>query len=338
MEAAQRRGFLSAPALEVRDPHGVGQSRIPESTQTENGVKAIVFDRFGAADVLSMASVPEPEPGPGQVRVAIRYAAVNPADARLRSGELQQIFPVTLPAVSGAEGAGVVESVGEGVTEFQVGDEVMGLFETGSYAELALARDVVHKPAGLDWQTAAALPTAALTAERALDELGVGQGDTLLIHGASGAVGYLAAQLALARAATVIGTGSPARHDKLRALGVIPVSYGDGLVERIRAAAPRGVDAVLDAAGYGVLRDAIELRGGTTDRVVTIADLTAPEFGVALSVAGQPDLEVLRRLADSAAAGRIRVDIARVLPLSDAAVAHAVSEDGHPGGKLLLAL
>lgn len=298
-------------------------------------MKAVVYEKFGAPGVLSIASAPEPVPGPGQVRVAIRYAAVNPLDARIRLGAAPPGIAVSLPAVPGVEGAGVVESVGEGVTALRVGDEVMGFFDTGAYADLALARAVVHKPAGLDWQVAAALPTAAVTAERTLNELAVAEGETLLIHGAAGSVGFMAAQRALTRGATVIGTASPNRHELLHAIRVIPVDYGDGLVERVRAAAPRGVDAVLDAAGHGVLPDAITLRG-TTDRIVTIADLGAPSLGVVLSHGGAPDLAALTGLAELAAAGRIRIDIARVFPLADAADAHRLSEGGHPRGKVLL--
>ncbi|NBM21094.1 NADP-dependent oxidoreductase, partial [Streptomyces sp. GC420] len=249
---------------------------------------------------------------------------------------LPHMAPASLPAVPGIEAAGVVDEVGAGVTGVSVGDEVLGWTDTGAYAPYALATTVAPKPAGLDWEAAAALPVAAETAARVLDLLEVGDRETLLLHGAAGAVGGVAVQLAVARGVTVVGTASPRNHDHLRSLGAIPVAYGDGLAARVRAAAPSGVDAVFDAAGQGALPVSVELRGGTTDRIVTIADPAAAEHGVVFSGGGARSAEELARCAGLVAEGRLRVPVAGSFPLTEAARAHELSERGHAPGKLVL--
>ncbi|WP_103507266.1 NADP-dependent oxidoreductase [Streptomyces sp. SM13] len=301
-------------------------------------MEAIVYEEFGGPDVLHLARLDRPRPGPGQVRVAVRAAGVNPLDHKIRNGWMEGAFPTSLPATPGAEFAGVVEEAGEDVTAFAPGDEVLGWSATGSYATEALAEaaSLARKPEGLSWEQAAALPVATDTASRVLDELALAEGETLLLHGAGGGVGSAAVQLATARGATVIGTASPANHDYLRVLGAVPVAYGDGLVERVRELAPEGVDAVFDASGRGALPASIELRGGTTDRIVTIADGDAAELGVAFSAGGRPSAERLAESARLAAVGELRVEIAQVFPLADAASAHALSEGGHVRGKLVL--
>jgi NADPH:quinone reductase-like Zn-dependent oxidoreductase len=243
----------------------------------------------------------------------------------------------TFPVIPGVEAAGVVDEVGEGVTGVSVGDEVLIQTFTGTYAEYALATDFVLKPANLDWDTAAALPVAVETATRVLDALKIGDGETLLLHGASGVVGAVAVQLAVARGATVVGTASPGNHDYLRSLGAIPVAYGAGLADRVRAAAPQGVDAVFDAAGQGDLEVSIELRGGT-DRIITIADARAAEFGVQFSAGGRPFGAEFTEHIRLAADGELGVRVAQSLPLEDAAKAQELSASGHAAGKLVLRL
>ncbi|GAA4579404.1 NADP-dependent oxidoreductase [Planotetraspora phitsanulokensis] len=299
-------------------------------------MKAVVFEEYGGSEVLRLAEVDEPHAGPGQVRLKVMAIGVNPADYKVRRGWMQEFFPVAFPAIPGSEAAGIVDEVGEGVTGISAGDEVLGLM-TGAYAQYALATDVAPKPAGLDWQTAAALPLAAETSDRVLDFLKVTADDTLLIHGAAGVVGSVGVQLAVTCGATVIGTASESNHDYLRSLGAIPVTYGDGLVDRVRAAAPQGIDAVYDATGYDALEASIELRGGTTDRVVTIADMRAAELGVAFTSAmGRRFGPALTDYARLAADGRLRVRIDRSLPLADAAKAQDLSEAGQLRGKLIL--
>ncbi|RDG35645.1 NADP-dependent oxidoreductase [Streptomyces corynorhini] len=302
-------------------------------------MRAIVFHEFGGPEVLRAEDVPEPHAGPGEVRVAVRAAGVNPMDWKIRRGWMEQVSPTTLPAVPGVECAGVVDETGEGVTEFAVGDEVLGWSATGSYAQYALAGPVAAKPPALGWAEAAALPVAGETAARVLGLLAVRDGETLLVHGAAGAVGAVAVQLAVARGVTVIGTASPARHDYVRSLGAVPVAYGDGLVARVRAAAPQGVDAVFDVAGKGALPDSIELLDGVTDRIVTIADMAAGDLGVVFSSGGMTPEDRRAGLAEHArlaAEGALRVQIARTFPLDEAATAQATSEDGHAGGKLVI--
>lgn len=301
-------------------------------------MEAIVFEEFGGPEVLHPARVEDPHPGPGQVRVKVRAAAVNPMDYKIRRGWMEDVFPTSLPAIPGAEFAGVVDVTGEGVTDVAVGDEVLGWSATGSYAEYALADAalVAAKPPELSWPDAAALTIASNTAQRVLDELGVEAGETLLLHGAAGAVGSAAVQLAAARGVTVIGTASSGNHDYLRVLGATPVAYGDGLVDRVRALAPQGVDAVFDAAGRGALPDSIELRDGTTDRIVTIADPDAAKYGVHFSGGGSRSGKQLAEHARLAADGELRIPVAETFPLNEAAGAQELSEAGHVRGKVVL--
>jgi len=306
-------------------------------TPEESVMKAIRFDRFGGTEVLHEANIEVPQPGPGQVRVRVKAAGVNALDGKIRSGMLEAVKPTIFPAVPGGELAGVVDALGEGVTDVQVGDGVLGWSDTGSYAEYALATTVAPKPAGLDWQDAAALPVASETAERVLNLLGVAAGETVLMHGASGGVGTLAVQLATARGARVIATAGPANQDYLTSLGATATVYGEGLVERVRALAPDGVDAVFDLAGKGALEDSIALRGGT-ERIVTIADFRAHQLGI--TFADSPRERSAARLAavaQDAATGKL-VTTVTAYPLAQAATAQQVSDTGHVRGKLVITL
>jgi NADPH:quinone reductase-like Zn-dependent oxidoreductase len=298
-------------------------------------MKAVVIDEFGAPEVLHVVDRELPEPGRGQVRVRVRAAGVNPVDGKIRSGAAQQMFPTQLPAVLGFDIAGTIDHVGPGVDGLAVGDDVLGFANGGGYAEYAQTTTVVPKPAQLEWAAAAALPVAAETALRVLGLLKVAQGDTVLIHGAAGSVGTVAVQIAVARGATVIGTASEGNHDYLRELGATPVVYGDGLVDRVRAVAPDGIDAVFDAAGQGALPDSIELRGGTS-RIVTIADPEAFRLGVSFSGEAAWDAEAMAELARQAADGRLRLTVAQTYPLEEAPAAHAVVDTGHGHGKIVL--
>jgi NADPH:quinone reductase-like Zn-dependent oxidoreductase len=300
-------------------------------------MRAILFDRFGGTEVLQQKDIEIPQPSPGQIRVRVKAAGLNALDGKIRSGALEAMFPTPLPSVPGRELAGVVDALGEGVQDLQIGDEVLGWSDTGSYAEYALATTVAPKPAGLDWQHAVALPVAGETAERVLNQLGVTAGETVLMHGAAGAVGTLAIQLATARGARVIATAGPANQEYLTALGATATVYGDGLVERVQELAPDGVDAVFDLAGKGALEDSITLRGGTT-RIVTIADFRAQQLGVTFS-SGLQGLSAfnLAALAEDAATGKV-VTTVTAYPLDQAALAQQVSDAGHVRGKLVLTL
>ncbi|MEU8784435.1 NADP-dependent oxidoreductase [Streptomyces sp. NPDC048637] len=303
-------------------------------------MRAIMYHTFGGAEVLSLGDTDKPVPGPGEVRVKVVTVGVNPLDFKRRYGWVEQFYPTTFPAVPGLEFAGVVDALGDGAgDEFAVGDEVFGLTRTGAYAEYALAGDIVRKPAALSFEAAATLPVAGETAQRVLDLLGLTKGETLLLHGAAGAVGQVAIQLAVAGGATVIGTASPANHDFLRTLGALPVAYGAGLADRVRTAAPQGVDAVFDAAGQDTLPVSIALRGGTTDRIVTIADMNAADHGVPFSAGGTPSEQiraVMAAHARRAVEGRLAVPVVATFPLADAAKAQELSEAGHVRGKLVI--
>jgi NADPH:quinone reductase-like Zn-dependent oxidoreductase len=219
-----------------------------------------------------------------------------------------------------------------------VGDRVFGLSEDGAaQAELAVLSYYAPIPPSLDFTEAAALPSAIETATRALDQLGVASGSTLLVNGASGSVGSAAVQLAVARGARVIGTASLANHDYLRSLGAEPVAYGEGMAGRVRALAPDGVDLALDVAGSGVLPELIELAGGAA-HVVTLADFAgAREYGVRFSSgdAGRA-VHALGEIGELIESGRFSLPVARTFPLAEVAQAHRVGEQDHVRGKLVL--
>jgi enoyl reductase len=299
--------------------------------------QAVVFDQYGGPEVLHLTEVPEPEPGDGQVRVRVRAAGVQPADSLFRRGAMRQFAPATFPQRLGNEFAGTIEAVGPSVAGLSVGDAVLGWAAQACYADHVLvpATDLVSKPDGLPWTDAGVLSASGQTAATVLEVLGVGAGDTVLIHAAAGGVGSYAVQLARLAGATVVGTASPANHEYLRGLGAIPVAYGDGLTERIRAAVPR-VDAALDGSGTAsALESSVDLVPDRA-RIGTIAYTpVAAELGVArLSTQRSP--ERLRYLADLVAGGRLRVEIQRAYPLADAAQAHRDLDTGHVRGKLVL--
>ncbi|MEV7552857.1 NADP-dependent oxidoreductase [Amycolatopsis sp. NPDC089917] len=295
-------------------------------------MRAITITEYGDTDVLRPAEVTVPEPGPGQVRVAVKAAGVNPIDWKIRSGAMAEVRPVEFPHILGLEFAGVVDAVGEGAG-FAVGDEVFGWSDTGTYAEYALASKVTRKPAGLSWSEAAGLPIAGETALRVLGELEVKPGETVVIHGASGQVGRIATQAAVALGATVVGLAGASALDEVKELGAVPVQYGDGWVSRVRSVAPDGVDAVFDAAGFGVLGDSVELLG-SPDRLITIADPSAYAQGVKFSAGGEESAAVLEDLVSRG----LKLKPGTAYALADVAEAHRESATGHAGGKLTLTL
>jgi NADPH:quinone reductase-like Zn-dependent oxidoreductase len=244
-------------------------------------VKAAQFSRFGGPEVLEIVDLPDPHPGPGQVRIVVHAAGISATDPKLRAGTLR--FGAQLPQTTGRDVAGVVDEIGEGVTDVAVGDRVFGVSDDGAgAAELALLTFRAIIPASLGFVDAAGLPTALETATRAIDQLGVRSGSTLFINGASGGIGSTAVQLAGARGARVIGAASAANQNYLALLGAEPVTYGEGMIERVRALAP-DVDVALDVAGNGVLPQLIELAGGSQN-VVTLADFDgSKEHGLRFS-------------------------------------------------------
>ena len=299
-------------------------------------MKAAQFSRFGGPEVLEIVELPDPHPGPGEIRIAVHATGVNASDWKKREGLMDQELPQTL----GYEAAGVVDELGEGVNNVAVGDRVFGASPYGAaQAALAVLSDYAPVPASLDFAAAAALPAAVETAARALDQLHVTGGSTVLINGASGSVGRAAVQFAVVRGARVIGTGSPATHEDLRSLGAEPVAYGDGMPERVRALAPAGVDLALDAAGSGVLPELIELANGN-EHVITVADFAGAErYGVRFSSGDSGRASyALRQVGDLIDSGRFSLPVGETFPLADIARAHRVGEAGRVRGKLVLLL
>lgn len=305
--------------------------------------QAIRYACYGDPDVLTLDEVPTPDPGPGQVRVAVRAAGVNGIDWKIRRGFMAQGHPVDepldAPAGTGIEFAGTVDALGPGVQGWRVGQAVFGQVSSGAASTHvpAASENLLAKPRWLSYEQAAALPVAAETAYRTLRQLGVSAGQTLLVHAVAGGVGLVAAQLARAWGAEVVGTASPVHHDFLRGLGVRPVTYGDGLAERVRAAAPRGVDAVLDASGRDVLALSVELTG-SAEKVITIADGRAAEYGVRFSTGadGVPLREVFAEVLPLLERDALRVPIERTFPLERTADAQRLSEEGHLRGKIVI--
>jgi len=277
-----------------------------------------------------------PEPSAKEIRIKVRVSGVGPTDLKIRRGDVQAVFPLPEPAVLGFETAGTVDAVGSEVSDVAIGDEVAALLPSlGGYGEYALAAAWTHKPPQVPWTDAAALPSAAEAAVGVLRQLRVAEGETLLILGAGGSVGVVATQLAIRQGLRVIGAVGARDEALIRELGATPVVYGSNLLSNVREVADR-VDASLDAAGQGGLDEAITLTGGT-ERVITLADEHAADFGVRFSV-GTPD-----RAPDAVgigmqllASGQLRLRSQQSLSMSQAAEAHRVLEEDHVHRKLLL--
>ncbi|MGP4022359.1 NADP-dependent oxidoreductase [Actinomadura sp. 3N407] len=295
------------------------------------------FTEPGGPDALRLLDVPAPEAGHGEVRVRVRAAGVQPYDLAIREGWSPPGTPGGFPRVPGNEFAGVVDEVGAGVTGVKPGDEVIGNCRLNAYAEYVAvpAEALAAKPASMPWDVAGGFPAAVMTPHIALEEMAVGQGDTLLVHAAAGGVGTVAVQLARIAGATVIGTASEGNHDYLRSLGAIPVSYGDGLEERVRVLAPSGVDAALDGAGGDALTVSLNLVKDR-DRIITLVEHgRAAELGVRTT----PDKRSASRVAEAARLyeeGRLRVHVRAAFPLERAADAHREVATGHGRGKVVL--
>ncbi|MGE7389167.1 NADP-dependent oxidoreductase [Streptomyces sp. NPDC004126] len=300
-------------------------------------MKAAAFHAFGGPEVLELLDVPTPVAGPGEVRIRVKAAGTQPTDCAVRTGWSPPGVTITFPHVTGGDFAGVVDQVGEGVTGLAVGDEVLGYRLQGTYAEYLTvpAEQVVAKPAGVPWEVAGSLSASGQTAHTVLEDLKVSAGETVLINGASGGVGTIAVQLAVLRGAKVIATGREDNHAYLRELGAVPVAYGEGLADRVRALAPEGVDAALDTASAEGLRVAAELVADK-DRVGTIfAFGVHEELGVRW-LNSRRNAQRLGELAALVDSGKLRVHVRRTLPLAQAAEAHRELETGHGRGKIVL--
>jgi NADPH:quinone reductase-like Zn-dependent oxidoreductase len=308
-------------------------------------MKAVALTEFGDPEVLSPQELPDPLVGPDTVLVEVRAAGVNPVDWKIRRGYLQGAFPHHTPLIPGWDVSGVVRAAGPAVTGYRPGDEVVGYVrkdhvQNGTYAELVSApeRTLAPKPSSLNFEQAAGLPLAGLTALQMLRAVGVGEGDVVLVHAAAGGVGHLAVQIARALGATrVIGTASEQNHEYLRELGAEPVSYGEGLVERIAdlVGGDGKVDATVDFVGGQALSDSPALvRDAARHGSVVDAQSVLDQGGKYVFV--RPDTRDLTWLGELADQGRLRVDVQRTFALDQAAEAQRLLEEGHVRGKLVL--
>ena len=303
--------------------------------------KAVRYDEFGGIDVLRVDEVERPVPGDGQVLVRVKAAGINISEAVIRTGAVAELFPSTFPSGQGSDLAGVIEEVGAGAGGFSPGDEVIGFSNNrASQAELVLveAGDLTRKPEKVSWEAAGGLYVAGTTARGAVHAVQLKEGETVVISGAAGGVGSLAVQLARRTGATVIGLASESNHEWLKSHSVIPVPYGDGVADRIRAAAPSGVDAFIDTHGDGYVELALAL-GVAADRIDTIADFAAAaKYGVKTDggTAAGPGGTVLAELAGLIADGHLEVPIANVYPLAQVRQAYTELERRHTHGKIVL--
>ena len=297
-------------------------------------MKAVRFTEYGGPEVLEVSEVDEPHAEAGEVRIAVHAAGVNPFDAKLRSGAMQQVIPLAFPAGTGLDASGIVDEVGAGVTDVAVGDAVFG---SGSWtlAEHTVLKFWAKKPAALSFEEAAGYPAVVETAIRILDQVGVQPGQTLLVSGAAGGVGTATLQFARARGITVIGTASADNQDYLRSLGAIPTTYGEGWVDRVRALAPDGVDAALDLAGSGVIAELVDLTGDPS-RVLSIADFSAASLGAQVSSGATGQVAAFEEAVRLFESGSFTLPVRQTFPLEKASDAHAVSQEGHGRGKIVV--
>jgi NADPH:quinone reductase-like Zn-dependent oxidoreductase len=303
-------------------------------------MRAVRFDHYGGIDVLEVVEVPTPVPGSGQLLIRVRDAGINPGEAKIREGMLHDRWPATFPSGQGSDLAGLVEQVGDGVDGWTVGNEVIGFtHERASQAELVVvqAENVTARPAGVPWPVAGSLFVAGTTAFATVRAVSASSGDTVVVAGAAGGVGSITVQLAILAGARVIGLAGERNHAWLLDLGVLPVSYGNGVEQRIRDAAGDAVDAFIDLAGGDYVQRALDL-GVKPQRIDTIVDFSAGEkYGVKTEgTAAAANAGVLAELATLIDEGRLDVPIARVYPLEQVREAFRELEQGHTRGKIVL--
>lgn len=301
-------------------------------------MKAMAITTFGPPEVLKLMEMKQPQAGPGSVRVRVKAAGVLPFDCGLREGTIGYAQRQSFPIIPGNEFAGVIDQVGEGVNQFAAGMEVLGFSLFHSYAEYIVvnADQIVVKPESMSWEVAGGFSGNGQGAKMALESVGIHEGDTVLIHGAAGGFGTFACQLAKAwGAGVVIGTASERNHEYLRSIGVRPVQYGDGLVDRVRVIAPQGIDASVDAAGPEALRASVQLVQNKERIRTMVSDEAAMELGVPL-ISGTRTAVSLQGLVDLYAKGLIRIHIREAYQLHEAPEAHRLIETGHGRGKVVL--
>ncbi|MGB9303252.1 MAG: NADP-dependent oxidoreductase [Mycobacterium sp.] len=302
--------------------------------------RAVRFDRYGGREVLYVAEIDMPSPGPGEVVVEVRAAGINPGEAGIRVGAIHEMFPATFPSGEGSDLAGVVTAVAPDVTEFAVGDEVLGFsFRRSSHATHTAVpvNQLIHKPPQLSWEAAGSLYVVGATAYAAVRSVAPRPGDTVAVSAAAGGVGSLVVQLLVLRKARVLGIAGPGNAEWLRARGVTPITYGDGLADRLREAAPDGIDAFIDLFGPDYVQLAVDL-GVAPERIDTIiAFQKAGEVGAKTEGSVEASTpEVLTEIADLVATGAVEFEIAATYPLDQVADAFEELEKRHTHGKIVL--
>ena len=303
-----------------------------------NHSRAVQFDQYGDIDVLEVRDVPRPQPGPGEVLVSVKAVAINPGEAMIRRGALHDRWPASFPSGQGSDFAGVVAELGDGAHGFAVGDEVLGFTDSReSQADFVVvpAEQLAAKPAAVPWDVAGSLYVAGTTAYAAVDAVGLAPGDVVAIAGAAGGVGTIAVQLAVRAGATVLGIAGPSNDQWLSEHGAVPVNYGEGLADRLRAAGE--VNAFLDFFGGGYVELAVTELGIAPDRVDTIIDFAAIErFGVKSAGNAEGNIAMMAELAELVAEGQLEVPIAGTFALADVRQAYRTLEQRHTRGKLVL--
>jgi NADPH:quinone reductase len=302
--------------------------------------RAVRFDRYGGREVLYIADIDVPVPGDAEVLVEVRAAGINPGEAGIRSGALAEMFPTTFPCGEGSDLAGVVVDVGTGVSGFSSGDEVLGFsLQRSSHAtHVVVPQDqLIGKPSQLSWEAAGSLYVAGCTAYAAVRAVDPQPGETVAVSAAAGGVGSLVVQLLALRKARVLGIASAGNADWLHAHGVIPVEYGDGLAERLREAAPNGIDAFIDLFGPDYVQLAVDL-GVAPQRIDTIISFAkAGEVGAKTEGSAEASTAaVLAEMADLVATGAIELNVAATYPLDRVADAFEELEQRHTHGKIVL--
>lgn len=305
-------------------------------------MRAALVDNYGDPSVVRTGEAEEPLVGPDSVLVRVEAAGVNPVDWKIVAGYLREGIPHHLPLVPGWDVAGVVESTGPAVTEVEAGDRVIAYdredhVQFGTFAEKVAVpiRTVARMPDGLDFVHGAALPLAGLTAGQLVEAAGVASGDMVLVHAAAGGVGGLAGQLSLTRGAYVVGTAGAANQDYLRGRGIVPVTYGRGLVDAVLGVEPSGVDVVIDLVGGEAFAATGDLLADGGRVVSVVEPEQAGELG-GRYVFVRPDASMLARLAGMVASDDLEVDVAEQFPLERAAEALQTSKDGHVRGKVVI--
>jgi NADPH:quinone reductase-like Zn-dependent oxidoreductase len=305
-------------------------------------MRAVRFDEYGGVDVLEVRDVEDPVAGPGQVLVAVKAAGINPGEIAIREGYLHERWPATFPSGEGTDLAGLVQTVGDGVTGFATGDEVLGWTEErASHAELVVvpADQLTAKPASVPWAVAGSLFVAALAAYASVQAVAPQAGETVVVSAAAGGVGSVAVQLARRTAATVIGLASERNHDWLRRHDIVPVAYGDGQADRIRAAADGRIDAFIDTFGDGYVDLAIGL-GVAPERINTIIDYAAVErIGVqGVGTHAIANATLLAEITALVADGSLEIPVAGTFPLDQVRDAYRELAERHSHGKIVLVM